>query len=218
MIVSKPRAVLFDWDDTIVDNWQYALQALNTAFAHMEYPAWSDEEARCKAMFSARDLFTQLFADRWQEADKVYHETFQDLIRGGMRFCEGIEPILRSLVDKDIYAAVVSNKRGPFLREEVERSNFQPYFRKVIGAGDAAADKPDPAPALLALQGSGIDPGRDVWFIGDSQTDMMCAINAGCTPILIETKPPPEDILRQYPPRQRFKDYNQLMEFMMSYF
>ena len=47
---------------------------------------------------------------------------------------------------------VVSNKDGEFVREEVRHLGWAPLLPVVIGAGDAAADKPDPDPILLALE------------------------------------------------------------------
>ena len=46
----------------------------------------------------------------------------------------------------------MSNKVGNFLRAEVAHLGWADHFRAVIGAGDATADKPDPAPIHLALQ------------------------------------------------------------------
>src|SRR5690606_28818849 len=59
----KPRAVVFDWDDTIVDNWLSAFKALNTTLVHMGAEAWSEDEARRRSGPSARDLFTGLFGE-----------------------------------------------------------------------------------------------------------------------------------------------------------
>lgn len=214
----KPRAVIFDWDDTLVDNWNVAVQSLNAALVAMGEQPWSEEEARRRSGPSARDLFTQLFGDRWQEADRVFYDTFTRLIMTNIRVHEYAEDILRALADGEVYLAVVSNKRGPLLRKEVEYARFAEYFNSVVGAGDAPSDKPHPAPVLLALKDSGIEPGPDVWFIGDSHTDMQCAISAGCTPILIETKVPPEDLLIKNPPARRFKKHDELMEFVRGYF
>lgn len=215
----KPRAVIFDWDDTIVDNWALALEALNTALEHMGHDRWSDDEARRRAGPSARDLFTGLFGEeRWQEADRVYYTKFYELVSSGTRTHDHVEDMLKALTGHGIFLAVVSNKRGPLLRHEAEALGFKKYFGNVIGAGDASADKPDPAPVLLALQGSGIAPGPDVWFVGDSQADMRCALNAGCTPVLIETKPPPEDVLAKHPPAHRFKHHGELMELIRPFF
>jgi phosphoglycolate phosphatase len=58
-------------------------------------------------------------------------------------------------------------------------------FGSVVGAGDAAADKPDSAPVALALQSSGVAAGREVWLVGDTEVDIQCASNSGCIPILL---------------------------------
>lgn len=216
--LQKPRAVIFDWDDTVVSNWFAATEALNAAFKHMGMQPWTEDEARRNAGPSARDLFRSLFGDRWQEADRVFYDTFNRLVFNNVRVYDHIEDILKALHGEGVYLAVVSNKRGPMLREEATHVGFDKYFGRVVGAGDAEADKPDPAPVLLALRDSGILPGPDVWFIGDSQTDMMCAVRSGCAPILIETKPPPEDILMESPPAGRFKNHLNLMEFIRGHF
>lgn len=217
--LAKPRAIIYDWDDTIVDNWVLAVEALNRTLEHMGKARWSDEEARRRAGPSARDLFIDVFgADKWEQADKFYYNAFYELVSHNARIHDYAEEMLKSFQELGIFLAVVSNKRGELLRRDAARIGFDKYFGNIIGAGDAAADKPDPAPVLLALAGSGIAPGPDVWFIGDSYMDMRCALNSGCTPVLIETKPPPEDVLAQHPPAHRFRHHGELMELVQPYF
>ena len=213
----RPRAVIFDWDDTIVDNWPLAVQALNATLVHMGSQPWSDAQARERAGGSARDMFMALFGDRWQEADRVFYATFDDLLAGSIRLHPHIADILALLAQSGAYLAVVSNKRGHLLREEAAKAGFDGHFSSIIGAGDAVRDKPDPAPVHLALQGSGIAPGADVWFVGDSHTDMACALNTGCTGVLLETKVPPPHMLVQYPPSARFATHANLMEYIKTY-
>jgi phosphoglycolate phosphatase len=215
----KPKAVLFDWDDTLVDNWHTAYTALNTALVHMGTEPWSEDEARRRSGPSARDLFTSLFgAERWEEADKVYYDTFYKLVTQNARLHDDVEDLLKGLTGHGIFLAVVSNKRGSLLRRESDHLGFNAYFKNLVGAGDAAKDKPDPAPVHMALAGSGIAAGPDVWFIGDSHTDMLCALNAGCTGVLIETKVPPADLLIKNPPAWRYKRHKELMELIGGYF
>ena len=218
MTLPIPRAVIFDWDDTIINSWTPTLKALNKALIEMGEKPWTDEEARAKAGASAKDLFRQLFGDRWQEADKIFFDYLRSLFREHLPVYPDVEPILKLLAERKVYMAVVSNKRGPLLRTEAQEAGFDKYFGKVVGAGDAAADKPDPAPVLMALEGSGVAPGEHVWFIGDSHADMRCAANSGCTALLVETKPPPEETLAQHPPRKRFKNHAEIMEFLQIYF
>jgi len=217
-LLPAPRAVIFDWDDTVVDNWSIAVKALNTALVQMGLEAWTNEQCLRRAGGSAKDLFFGLFGDRWQEADKIYYDTFHALLDNKVNLHNHIEDIFRTLHGAGVYLAVVSNKRGNLLRAEAGKVAFDRYFGRIVGAGDATADKPDPAPVLLALQDSGVVPGRDVWFIGDSHADMICAHRAGCSAVLIETKPPPEDMLAQALPHARMRDHLHLMEFIGDYF
>jgi len=46
---------------------------------------------------------------------------------------------------------------------------------------------------------------------------MMTAENAGCTGILIETKPPAESALALHPPMHRFKNHSELAGFLEKY-
>jgi phosphoglycolate phosphatase len=45
---------------------------------------------------------------------------------------------------------VVSNKDGPFLRAEMAHLGWHGHFGAPVGAGDAAADKPDARLCALA--------------------------------------------------------------------
>jgi phosphoglycolate phosphatase len=80
---------------------------------------------------------------------------------------------------------VVSNKAGRFLRAEVTHLGWSAHFGTVIGAGDAAADKPDAAPILLALDHLAQAAGPSVWYLGDTALDMAAARAAGVTAVLV---------------------------------
>lgn len=210
-----PRAVIFDWDDTLVDTWPVALAALNAMFKAMGQEPWSEEEANRRIGPSARDLFPQLFGERWQEADRIFIEEIRRGFRDNMKTIHGAEDLLKTFADMKIFIGVVSNKRGPLLREEVMALSWNGYFRSVIGAGDAAADKPDPAAVHLVLKDSGIVPGPDVWFIGNNHMDMQCAHRSGCTPVLLETKLPPEEFFDNCRPLMRFEHCAALAEYII---
>jgi phosphoglycolate phosphatase len=81
--------------------------------------------------------------------------------------------------------AVVSNKQGGLLRAEAVHLGWATRFRALVGAGDAAADKPDPAPFVLALAACGVAAGPAVWYVGDTGVDMAGARAAGLTGVLV---------------------------------
>ena len=190
MTLDRPSALIFDWDNTLVDSWGTIQAALNTMFAQMGHAPWTMAETQLKVRKSLRDSFPALFGDRWQEAQKLYLDAFEALHIERLAPLPDAEALLQAVAAKGHYLALVSNKTGRFLRREVAALGWDRYFAKVIGAGDAPRDKPDRAPVDMALDGSGIEAGPRVWFVGDTGIDMACARNAGCVPILVHG---PED-------------------------
>ena len=71
------------------------------------------------------------------------------------------------------------------LMEGVANSFDGRYFGPVIGAGDATADKPDPAPIHLALAQFDRRADASIWYLGDTALDMEAARAAGVTAVLI---------------------------------
>lgn len=202
---ARPRAILFDWDNTLVDSWATIHEALNIAMAAMAKPLWSIEETRQRVRLSLRESFPRHFGERWEEARRIYLDAFRAIHLDRLKALPGRGELLRGLADAGIFLGVVSNKTGPLLRREAEQIGWSALFGSVVGAGDAAADKPDAAPVLLALEPSGVGAGEAVWLVGDTGVDMECARNSGCVPILLGGGLPEEEF-RGRAPRLVFSD------------
>jgi phosphoglycolate phosphatase len=185
-----PHAILFDWDNTLADNWGAIQGAMNATLVAMGQAPWTLAQSRDSIKASLRDSFPLLFGDRWREAIGIYREAFEREHLTGLREMPAAGAMLAGLQCSGLYLAVVSNKAGRYLRVEAEHLGWTPYFGRLIGAQDAETDKPSVAPVELALAGSGINRGTDVWFVGDADIDMACAVNAGCTPVLLRDRPP----------------------------
>jgi phosphoglycolate phosphatase len=183
--LARPRAIIFDWDNTLVDSWATIHDALNFLMAAMERPLWTIAETRERVRLSLREAFPLIFGERWQEAQEIYLDRFREIHLERLTPLPGREAMLRALAADGHYLAVVSNKTGAVLRNEVAHLAWLPLFGAIVGAGDAHTDKPHCAPVELALQPSGIAPGPDVWFVGDTAVDMECALASGCVPVLL---------------------------------
>jgi phosphoglycolate phosphatase len=213
--IARPRAILFDWDNTLVDSWATIHEALNVVMEAMGKPLWSLQETKERVRLSLRESFPLHFGERWEEARQIYLDVFQAVHLERLSPLPGRGALLQGLADLDIFLGVVSNKTGSLLRREADRIGWSEYFGSVIGAGDATFDKPDAAPVMLALEPSGISPGESVWLVGDTGVDMACARNSGCVPVLLGTGPSEEEFFR-CEPRLVFSDGTALFHFVQG--
>lgn len=184
--LSLPRAVIFDWDNTLVDSWPAIAEAINSTRAAFGLDVWTVAEVSARCTRSARESFPEWFGEDWKKAYDFYYRGFDEVRkRRDIQALPGAHDLLRWLKTRSIPAFVVSNKRGDYLRLEAERLQWQGFFISVVGAQDAARDKPAREHVDHALSAGGLAADASVWFIGDSETDVRCARNAGCTPVLI---------------------------------
>jgi phosphoglycolate phosphatase len=213
--LARPRAILFDWDNTLVDSWATIHEALNVVMAAMGKPLWSLAETKERVRLSLRDSFPLHFGGRWEEARQIYLDAFRATHLDRLCALPGRDELLRALVGQGIFLGVVSNKTGALLRLEVAHIGWSALFGGVIGAGDAAIDKPHPAPVALALESSGIEAGEHVWFVGDTGIDVECALNSGCVPVLLGGGATEPEFFR-YAPRFVFPDSAALLHFVQG--
>ena len=179
----RPEAVLWDWDNTLVDAWAGIAAALNVVLAAYDMPAWTLEQARARIRGSVRDTFPDMFGPDWRRAADMLQAAMQAGHLDHLRPMPGAGAALDQAAGLKL--AVVSNKEGRILRREVAHLGWTGRFGAIVGAGDAAADKPHPAPVWYALAAIGVKPGRKVWYVGDTGSDMLAARAAGCTAVLV---------------------------------
>lgn len=183
--MKPPRAILFDWDNTLVDAWPGVAQALNETFAAFGLRPWSIAEVRGRVRRSLRDSFPALFGEAWERARDVFYEALERSHLQHVTPLPGAAATLERALASGLPLAVVSNKTGRYLRREAEALGWSRYFAALIGAGDAEADKPDPAPFRLALGAIGAKASEEIWYVGDTALDMLAARNSGLLPVLI---------------------------------
>jgi len=188
--VNKPKAIIFDWDNTLVDSWVIIQDAINATFDDFGMAHWTLAETQTRVAKSMRDSFPDLFGDEWERAGEIFYGHFESMHLDRLVPLPGAGDALETLASADIYLGVVSNKTGHLLRAEAVQLGWDKHFGHIIGATDAPRDKPAPDPVVMALGGSGIDIGPDVWFVGDAAVDLECAVNAGCVPVLVRAEAP----------------------------
>jgi phosphoglycolate phosphatase len=186
MADAAPTALIFDWDNTLVDSWNTIHLALEKTFQSFGLTPWKLEETRERVRKSLRDSFPELFGDEWPKARDLYLETFRSIHLEHLCPLPGAVELLEwAGLTARLPLAIVSNKTGSILRTELDHLNWSAHFVAAVGAGDAIYDKPNAAPVEIVRRKLNPLNNKNIWFVGDTDIDLECARNSGCIPVLI---------------------------------
>ena len=199
--IEKPKAILFDWDGTLVDTIPWLLVAHNYVRTEMGHPTWSLEDFKGVMKYSSLELYGTLYEDKKEHALKILYDYVEENHLDSINILPGATELIHEIVDLGLPIGIVSNKKHKYLVREIEHLGWTDKVSAIVGAGHAARDKPAADPILKALEYMALDPDRDnLWYIGDTEPDMRAANASGCKPVLILNGHDGHDLIEQYKP------------------
>lgn len=208
----KPDAIFFDWDGTLVDTLQGLLTAHNHVRAHYDLPLWTRDQFHKEMKFSSRELYPKIFAERSDEAIEILRSFMSEHLLSFLTPLRNSEVLLRRIQKMGIPIGIVSNKRHEFLIREIEHLGWDKYMDIQAGSGYAERDKPSGIPIRKALAAVNIKPEEKlVWFVGDTETDMLAAQDSACLPVLILHGSQQKEIIEKHSPAYVFEDCQDLL-------
>ena len=200
-MIYKPDLILFDWDGTLVDTIEGIIAYNNMLRAHYKMPLVDDEILKGIMSQSSREYFRDTFGDEAETALQVFRNFVHDHHLTYVKPMENAVSFMEFLTNKQIPFGVVSNKNTATLIKEIEHLGWSHFFAIVVGAGEAARDKPTGDPLRLALQKLNFNrEDKILWYVGDTDTDMKASIDADFTPIFIEHGFHDRDMVMEYNP------------------
>jgi HAD superfamily hydrolase (TIGR01509 family) len=170
------RAVLFDWDGTLVNSAETSFRCFERLFASLGIPFGRDDYERTYSPNWHR-TYTAMGVpeERWTEADArwvSYYAEEQSVLLSGTRAA------LERLRQRGIVTGIVSSGDRDRVCGELSTHEIAERFATVVCAQDAPRRKPDPAPLLLALERLQLRPDETA-YVGDSPEDVEMARAAG---------------------------------------
>lgn len=180
----RPELVIFDWDDTLVDNYAAIHASINAARAAFGQPAWTLAEARQNCRIALREIFPVWFGAEWPKAQEIFYATFAAEHIAHLRPKPFAAELLTALTARHIPLAINSNKQSGYLQTEIAHLGWSHSFAAVIGAGDVEKGKPAPEGINKIRQITGIASSQ-IWFVGDNQVDCDTARAGGCHAVII---------------------------------
>jgi phosphoglycolate phosphatase len=218
VMIKLPKAVFFDWDGTLVDSFKFLHGAHNHVRGVLGIAPFSLEVFEGYFGQPREKLYRELYGDHMEEA-KTHFEAyvFANHLKG-LSPTVGAQALLEQLHAMGIPCGVVTNKKGSFVVKEISNFGWERFFVSVVGAAEAQADKPSPAPLWLAVKRAGIveDMGN-IWFVGDTENDLACARDAGAVSILIAGNKENERFSKEFDIGLHRETCADLRDFLLQY-
>jgi phosphoglycolate phosphatase len=196
-------AVIFDLDGTLLDSLLDLAETVNEVLQTLGRPTHPVDSYRVMvgdgvAMLFQRalpetlhdsalkqralELFDQVYSTRWNNRSKPY---------------PGIENMLNALEEVGIRQCILSNKPDAFTKKCTAHFFPSTKFAMVIGHSDRFPRKPDPTSARWIASQLEIGSER-IAYVGDTNTDMKTAVDAGLHAIGVTWGFRPESELREW--------------------
>jgi phosphoglycolate phosphatase len=171
------QAVIFDLDGTLLNTIEDIHEAVNASLTIHGFDQIDIDITTFNIGHGAFNLIRQiLINENLDTVTKVYtsYQAYYDehLIIHTKPY-EGIELMINDLIDKGIDIGVVSNKHEYLVKELI--NHFFKDIKYVKGMKPNIRIKPDPEMLLTIIDEMSLTP-NDVYFVGDSEADILCAI------------------------------------------
>jgi HAD superfamily hydrolase (TIGR01509 family) len=197
------RAVLFDWDGTLVDSAELSYRCYLAVFGRFGVPFDRDAYARTYSPDWYRTYRTVGLDERhWPEADLLWRTHYAtdsaELLPGAL------EGLARLAAAGLALGVVTSGERERVAREQAELGIADTFAAMVCG-GETAHRKPHPEPLEVALARMGVGA-SEAAYVGDSPEDVEMARAAGVFTVGIPGGFPNRDALARSNPDRAARD------------
>jgi pyrophosphatase PpaX len=219
MLTKRTTALLWDVDGTLIDTTAIIVNALGQMFRdylRKEIPAEQlraligiplDEQVRAFGLpenFGTSSKAMEEGAIRNYERQRSMERPITEAIEA-----------LKEAKRRGIKTALVTSKNDIELEHTLPRLGISAYCDAIIGADQVAPKyKPDPWPAVLALQKLEVSNPAEAIFIGDSIHDMHCGRAAGVRIAAVLWGAATAEALREIQPDFLFEKPEELMAFI----
>jgi phosphoglycolate phosphatase len=181
------RAVIFDFDGTLVDSYEAIAGSVNHVRAYYQLPPLTAEEVRRHVGRGPSYLLEHTVPGSDVEKDlERYRAHHPSVLHSGTRLLADVAPTLQKLKSANLRLGICSNKLAEFTRQLLEILRLDDLVDTVVGPEDAERPKPAPDMLLTALARLGLSP-EEALYVGDMVIDVQTARAAGVAVCVIPT-------------------------------
>jgi 2-phosphoglycolate phosphatase len=181
--LSRPAAVLFDLDGTLVDSAPDLAQAAERMRVARGLPALGWSAYRAMAGAGARGILGVAFGveptdPTFNDLREEFLSNYQTDLAVHTQMFDGVGQLLHTLQQRHVPWGVVTNKAERFAVPLVNAFPSLAAARTVVAGDTTPHPKPHPAPLLEAARRLNCSP-TDCWYVGDDERDVQAGRAAG---------------------------------------
>ena len=171
--------ILFDLDGTLIDSTEAILESFHNSFDVHNHLHVSDDKIKALIGHPLDVMYRELGVDEKNVWDFV--QTYKEYYREISTQKTYLLPHAREAIElASSFASlgIVTTKTGKYSQILMEHFGVMEKFDVLIGREHVVSPKPHAEPILKALKAFDTT-NKEVWMIGDTHMDMLCATNAG---------------------------------------
>ena len=176
----RSKIILFDLDGTIIDSTEAILESFGKAYSTFGVTVPDEEEIKSLIGLPLDVMFVNLgveeseamkYVQAYKEHYKTIHTEKTVLLPRAKEAIEFAHTMAK--------IGIVTTKTSEYSRILLEHFDLMQYVDVLIGREDVEHPKPDPEPVNKALRALDHRYGQVAYFVGDTESDMLAAEEAG---------------------------------------
>lgn len=201
------KAVLFDFDMTLVDSSYAIHHCTNLLARHLGFSEVSREKVLAAIGLTIEDSWRSFWGDFKQEWVDFYRSNYRQEEQERLCLYSGTIDTLKNLRSGGVKVGVVSNRR--YARRPIESTGLTSLMDVIVGLEDVERAKPEPDSLLKGFEILKITPANGL-YVGDTDIDMKTSVAAYCRGIGMTTGNFDENSLKKAGAWKVFNDLSEI--------
>ena len=183
------KAVFFDLDGTVLDTEQDIFDCMNEALAKLGYQTKDHKTIKSAIGNDSLNFMRVIMGDLPnEELMYIWSNVYEPIVKQKgvekTKVFEGIKEVLAELKNRGfaniLYTNKTDNELAPFIDKFLKGLSYD----YIIAVGGTDRAKPSPEPVYELLDKFGVKK-ENAYLVGDGETDVLTALNAGITPVAV---------------------------------
>ncbi len=180
------KAVIWDWNGTLLDDVKVSILAMNRMLGQRNYPLLDTEKYKSIFTFPIKDYYTAAGVDfanhEWKTVAMEFITNYRECVPQSGLYSP-VLPVLEFFRRRQTRQFILSAMEQDFLEETVRLRNIEHFFEKIVGLNNHyAATKTENARLLVEEINL---PLAKICIVGDTIHDFEVAQDAGIACVLI---------------------------------